>query len=95
MVRILTYALGALTCVTLGAQAMIALERADGALLSLGQMAALLYWPDPAYASRVVDGFARGATAAPRFLALPALFVFAVPWAALLGVGHMRRKRGP
>lgn len=93
MMRILTYALGVLTFITLGAQVMILLERADAALLSVGQMAALLYWPDPAYASRVVDEFARGTQAATRFLALPAIILVAGPWALLMGARHWRRRR--
>lgn len=63
----------ALCFALLGAQLMVALESQVFPLLTLGQSAALAYWPDPAAATRSIDALMAQSGLAAKALSLPAL----------------------
>ncbi|MEM7570487.1 MAG: hypothetical protein AAF337_11895 [Pseudomonadota bacterium] len=80
MRAVLSWMFLALSLALLGAQIMVALEAQIFPLLTLGQSAALAYWPDPAGATQRIDALIADSGFAARALSLPALPIFIGLW---------------
>jgi len=93
MFRVVGTIFGVLLCVCLGAQVMLWLEGGDGAVLTLGQCAALFYLPDPVAASTAIGAIMQDSAIIGGILAMPALTVLFALWLISWAAGRFRRRR--